>query len=99
MDGQGKTKGPFRSSSQAANVYHKRWRLHTVPHTAERHAGKLWISISAVFGLTRPGIKPVSTVSIADTLFIRLLIPLPPLLFCDQISFGSINRKLPNHYK
>ena len=59
----------FRSSSQAAtcpSVYRTRWRLHTVPLIAERQAGKLRIPIFIVFGLTRPGIEPVSTASVAD---------------------------------
>ena len=45
-------------------VYHTRWRL----HIAERQAGKLQISIFIVFGLTRPGTEPWSTVSVADAL-------------------------------
>ena len=67
----------FRSSSQAAtcqSVYHTRWRLHTVPLIAERQAGKLWIPIFILFGLTRPGMEPVSTVSVADALSTRPLI-------------------------
>ena len=67
----------FQSSSQAAtcpSVYHTRWRLHTVPLIAERQAGKLWIPIFIVFGLTRPGIEPVSTASVADALSTRPLI-------------------------
>ena len=72
----------FRSSTQAATnlpVYHTRWRLHTVPLIAERQAGKLWIPIFIVFDLTRPGIKPESTVSIADALSTRPLIGSIPL--------------------
>ena len=67
----------FRSSSQAAAcppVYHTRWRLHTVPLIAERQAGKLWIPIFIVFGLTRPGIEPESAASVADALSTRPLI-------------------------
>ena len=40
----GDSEGTFRSSSQAATyppVFHTRLRLHTVPLTAERQAGKL----------------------------------------------------------
>ena len=73
----GDSEGTFRSSSQAAtcpSVYHTRWRLHTVPLIAERQAGKLWIPIFIVFGLTRPGIEPVSTASVADALSTRPLI-------------------------
>ena len=73
----GDSERTFRSSSQAATcppVYHTRRRLHTVPLIAERQAGKLWIPIFIVFGLTRPGIEPESTVSVADALSTRPLI-------------------------
>ena len=73
----GDSEGNFRSSSQAATcppVYHTRRRLHTVPFNAERQAGKLWIPIFIVFGLTRPGIEPESTASVADVLSTRPLI-------------------------
>ena len=73
----GDSEGTFRSSSQAATcppVYHTRRKLHTVPLIAEREAGKLWIPIFIVFGLTRPGIEPESTASVADALSNRLLI-------------------------
>ena len=79
----GDSEGIFRSSSQAAtcpSVYHTRWRLHIVPLIAERQAGKLWIPIFIVFGLTQPGIKPVSTVSVADALSTRPLIGFYPLV-------------------
>ena len=75
----GNSERTFRSSSQAATcppVYHTRRRLHTVPLIAERQAGKLWIPIFIVFGLTRPGIEPESTVSVADALSTRPLIAL-----------------------
>ena len=39
----------------------------------ERQAGKLWIPIFIVFGLTRPGIEPKSIVSEADALSTRPL--------------------------
>ena len=72
----------FWTSGQAAAcppVYHTRWRLCTVPFNAKRQAEKLWIPIFIVFALTRPEIKPESTVSIADTLSI------PPLIgFLNQ---------------
>ena len=48
--------------------------LHTVPLIAERQAGKLWIPIFIVFGLTRPGIEPESTASVEDALSTRPLI-------------------------
>ena len=70
----GDSEGTFRSLSQAATcppVYHTRRRLHTVPFNAERQAGKLWIPIFIVFGLTRPGIEPESTASVADALSTR----------------------------
>ena len=35
-------------------------------YTSKRQAGKLLIPIVIVFGLTRPGIEPESTVSFAD---------------------------------
>ena len=73
----GDSEGTFRSSSQATicpPVYHTRRRLHTVPLIAEHQAGKLWIPIFIVFGLTRPGIEPESTTSVADALSTRPLI-------------------------
>ena len=79
MPWPGDREGTFRSLSQAAtcpSVYHTRWRLHTVPLIAERQAGKLRIPIFIVFGLTRPGIEPESTASVADALFTRPLIGL-----------------------
>ena len=60
-----------------------------LPHTVEashcpciagRQAGKLSIPIFKVFGLTRPGSEPVSTVSVADALLTRPLISL--ILVC-----------------
>ena len=72
----GDSEGTFRSSSQAPTcppVYHKRRRLYTVPFNAERQAGKLWIPIFIVFGMTRLGIEPESTASVADALSTRLL--------------------------
>ena len=68
---RGDSEGTFRSSSQAATcppVYHTRWRLYTVPLIADHQAGKLWIPIFVEFGLTRSGIEPVGTVSVADAL-------------------------------
>ena len=67
----------FWSSSQAATcppVNHTRRRLHTVPLIAERQTGKLQIPIFIVFGLTRPGIEPKPTASVADALSTRPLI-------------------------
>ena len=85
----GDSKGTFRSSSQAAtcpSVYHTRRRLHTVPLIAERRAGKLWIPIFIVFGLTRPGIEPKSTASVADALFTQ-----PPIV---QVAFRPESTKI-----
>ena len=48
------------------SVYHTRWRLHADPLIAERQAKKLRISIFTVFDSTRAGIKPKSTVLVAD---------------------------------
>ena len=73
----GDSEETFWSSSQAATcppVYHTRWRLYTVSLIAERQAGKLWIPTFTVFGLTRLGIEPKSTVSVADALSTRPLI-------------------------
>ena len=81
----GDSEGTFRSSSQAAtcpSVYHTRWKLHTVPLIAERQVGKLWIPIFIVFGLTRPGIEPESTASVADALSTR-----PPIGISDNTSY------------
>ena len=66
----GDSEGTVRSSSQVAtcpSVYHTRWRLHTLLLVAERQTEKL-------FGLTRPGIEPQSTVLVADALSTRPLI-------------------------
>ena len=72
------SEGMVRSSSQAATcplVYYTRRRLQTVPLIiAERHAGKLWIPIFVVFGLTRPEIAPKSTASAAEALSTQPLI-------------------------
>ena len=72
----GDSEGTFRSSSQAATcppVYHTWWRLLTVSFFSERQAGKLLIPIFIVFGLTRSGIEPEFTVSVADALSTRTL--------------------------
>ena len=74
--GQETAKGPFGLRVKLPPVYHTRWRFHTVPLFAERQAGKLWITILMVFGMTRPGIEPESTASVADALSTRPLIGL-----------------------
>ena len=51
-------------------VYYSR----IISFNAERQAGKLGIPIFVVFGMTRPGIKLLPTVSVADALSTRLLI-------------------------
>ena len=43
--------------------------VHTVSSYTERQAEKAKIPISIIFGVTRPGIAPESTVSTADALF------------------------------
>ena len=92
----GASEGTFRSSSQAATcppVYHIRRRLHTVPFIVECQAGKLWIPIFLVFGLTRPGIEPTSTVLFADALFTRSLIDLCgrcPVYSFSVVTFGPM---------
>ena len=53
---------------------HGAWRVHTVPLIAERQAGKLCTPIFMVFGLTRLGIEPESTVSVENALSTRPLI-------------------------
>ena len=75
--GQETAKGPFGLRVKlppAPPVYRTRRRLHTVPLIAERQAGKLWIPIFIVFGLTRPGIERESFASVADALSTRPLI-------------------------
>ena len=53
-------------SSQAATRLPHTVRLHLVPFNADRPVGKLWIPVFIVFGLTRPGIEPGYTASVAD---------------------------------
>ena len=91
----GVSEGTFRSSSQAATcqpVYHTRRRLHTVPFNAERQAGKLWISIFIVFGLTQPGIEPKSTASVADALSTQPLKLNSLVLQSMNIDISSISK-------
>ena len=79
----GDSEETFWSLSQASTtppVYHTQLRLHTVPHNAERQAGKLGIPIFKVFGLTRLGIEPGSGVTTADALSTR------PLIYCMCIA-------------
>ena len=71
--GQETEKEPFSFPVKLPPVYHTQWKLHTVPFIAERQAGKLWISVFIVFGLTRPKIKSRSTASAADALSTRPL--------------------------
>ena len=59
-------KGSFGVQVKLPSLYHTRWRFHTVPFNAERQAGKLWIPIFLVFGLTQLEIKPRSIISVAD---------------------------------
>ena len=72
MPRPGDNEGTFRSSSQAAAcppVEHTRRRIHSIPLIAERQTGKQSIPIFVVFGLTRPGIEPQSTASVAHALY------------------------------
>ena len=77
--GQETAKGPFGLRVKLPPFCHTRWRLHTVPFIAKRQAGKLWISIFLVFGVTRPGINSESIVLVADARFtwslVCLIIP------------------------
>ena len=50
------------------SITYTRSRLHTVPLIGEHQAMKLRIPIFIAFGLTRPGIEPKSTDSVADAL-------------------------------
>ena len=71
MPWPGDCEGTFRSLSQdvaCPPVYQTRQRLHSVPLTAERQAGKLSMPIFVVFGLIQLGIEPESTASVADAL-------------------------------
>ena len=58
--------------------------IHTVFLFAERQAEKLWIPIFILIGLTRPGIKPQSIVSV-ETLY-----PLDHWLVKREMNFFSI---------
>ena len=73
-------------------MYTTRWKLQTIPFIAGRQARKLTIPIFVVFGLTRSGIKPWSTFSVADALSTRQLIV---FLFlqttCKLVSRTKIN--------
>ena len=80
------------------------------PFIPERQAGKLFISISIVFGFNRPETEPKSTVSVADALSTRPLIgyfycnffylPVKILLFTivfltiSSINIDSLHSKL-----
>ena len=68
--------------------YHTRRRFYTAPLIAELQAGKLntkLIFIDLLFGLTRPGIEPESTESVADALFTRPLIVNNCIKFSDNL--------------
>ena len=68
----GDSKETFRFSTKTATyppVYYKRLRLHTDPLIAYCQAEKLCTLVFIIFDLTKPGIKPESTVSLADALF------------------------------
>ena len=90
--GQETAKGPFGLRVKLPPVYHTRRRLHTVPLIVERQEGKLCIPIFIVFGLTRPGIEPESTASVADALSTR-----PLILRLSTASNGTEARKCRSH--
>ena len=64
--GQLTAKVSFGLRVKLPSIYHTWWRLRIIPLIAERQTVKLGIPIFIVFGLTRLGIEPVSTVSVAD---------------------------------
>ena len=66
--------GPFGLRVKLPPVYHEQWIGFTLPHlNAERQAEKLQIPNFEVFDLTRLGIEPKPTISVADTLFNQTL--------------------------
>ena len=63
----GESEEAFWSSNQELPpVYHTRRRFYTIPLNAELQKRKLKLPIFMIFGLTRQGIEPWSTVSLAD---------------------------------
>ena len=72
--GQETAKGLFGLRVELPPVDLALRKLHAVPLIAERKAAKLWIPIFIVSGLTRPRIKPESTVSVTNALSTRPLI-------------------------
>ena len=63
----GKDLSVFESSCHlSTSLYHTQWRLDTVPLGAEGQAGGLQMRMLLDFGLTRRGIEPESTVSVAN---------------------------------
>ena len=75
----------FESSCHLSTCLHQTVEALHCPCGAERHIGKLSIPTFIVFGLTRPGIEPEFTVSVADALFTRPLIGQTLLNFWLQI--------------
>ena len=73
--GQETAKRPFSLRVKLPPVYHTWWRLHSVPFITERQAESYDCEYEflKIFGLTRPGIEPGSTVSVADNLFTRYI--------------------------
>ena len=67
-------KVPFGLRVKLPPVYHTRRRLLTVPFIAERQAGSCEYQFFIVFDLTRRGIEPESTASVADILSTQPLI-------------------------
>ena len=72
--GKEKAKGPFGLWVKLPHVYHAGRRFHTVPLIAKRQAGKLWIPIFIVFGMSQSRIEPKFTASVADALSTWLFI-------------------------
>ena len=68
--GQETAKRLFGLRVKLPPVYHMRWRLQTVPFNAEPHVMQESCQYQfLVFDLTRPGIAPQFTISVADALY------------------------------
>ena len=72
--GQETAEEPFGLRVKLPPVYNTPWIFHTVPLIAGLQTGKLWIPIFIIFGLTRQGIEPESTISVADAVSTRPLV-------------------------
>ena len=65
---QDTAKGPFSLWVKLPLVYHAQWRLLSAPCNTKHQAGKLWILIFIVSGLTLREIEHGSTVPVAEAL-------------------------------